>query len=243
MIFNPTLISGRLIKRYKRFLADVKLPDGSMITVHCANTGAMTGCAEPGWKVWLRDSQNPKRKCQYSWELVENAHQQMICVNTARANQVVAEAIQAGDIPALSGYETLTQEVRYGQEHSRIDMLLTDSHRADCYIEVKSVTLLTEQGLGLFPDAKSTRGQKHLRELMYMQEQGYRAVLFFAVMHQGIEKVGIAHHIDERYGELLIQAQQMGVEIICHRFNCDPQKIEAQAPLSFHNGMEHRKIS
>lgn len=233
MKFSPPLISGRLIRRYKRFLADVELDDGSVITAHCANTGAMTGCAHPNWRVWLRDSQNPKRKCRYSWELVENDQGQMICINTARANEVVAEAIENQQIKELDGYQTLQREVRYGQENSRIDLLLRSENRPDCYIEVKSVTLLGEDSLGLFPDAKTSRGQKHLRELTTIAQTQQRAVLLFAVMHHGIEKVSIAHHIDLLYGELLNHAMAAGVEVICQRFDCNPEQIIADLPVPF----------
>ncbi|MFM2482150.1 DNA/RNA nuclease SfsA [Celerinatantimonas sp. YJH-8] len=233
MKFTPELVPGILIRRYKRFLADIQMPDGTVITAHCANTGAMTGCAEPGWKVWLRDSQNPKRKCRYSWELVENSQGDRICINTSRANEVVAEAIEADQISKLTGYESLSREVRYGQENSRIDLLLQHPDRADCYIEVKSVTLLGESGIGRFPDAKTLRGQKHLRELMAVAHKGQRAVLLFAVMHSGIQRVSIAQHIDPNYAKLLEQALEAGVEIICWRFSCTPQQIQEDGPLSF----------
>ncbi|CAG9000032.1 MAG: Sugar fermentation stimulation protein A [Candidatus Celerinatantimonas neptuna] len=209
------------------------MPDGSCITAHCANTGAMTGCAEPGWKVWLRDSQNPKRKCRYSWELCENDQGHMICINTARANEVVAEAIEKAQIERFQKYTHLKREVRYGQENSRIDILLSGEQLPDCYIEVKSVTLLAEQGLGLFPDAPSVRGQKHLRELTEMAQNGHRAILFFAIMHSGIEKVTIAHHIDARYGELLKKAILAGVEVVCHRFCCKNEQITHDCEVSF----------
>ncbi|MFM2477572.1 DNA/RNA nuclease SfsA [Celerinatantimonas sp. MCCC 1A17872] len=233
MKFSPPLVSGTLIRRYKRFLADVELDNGEVITAHCANTGAMTGCAEPNWRVWLRDSQNPKRKCRYSWELVENDQGQTICINTARANEVVGEAIRNRQIKALDGYETIQTEVKYGQENSRIDLLLRSDNRPDCYIEVKSVTLLDKDGLGLFPDAKTSRGQKHLRELTAVAQNAQRAVLLFAVMHQGIEKVSIAHHIDLLYGELLNNAMAAGVEVICQRFDCNHEQIVADLPLPF----------
>ncbi|MFM2486610.1 DNA/RNA nuclease SfsA [Celerinatantimonas yamalensis] len=233
MKFNPPLIAGRLVRRYKRFLADVELIDGSIITAHCANTGAMTGCAEPGWQVWLRDSQNPKRKCRYSWELVENAQGNYICINTTRANEVVTEAINNNQIESLRGYSQCTREVRYGEENSRIDLLLCDPSRVDCYIEVKSVTLLTDDGVGLFPDATTTRGQKHLRELTTIAQAGQRAVLLFAVMHSGIEKVSIAHHIDALYGQLLQRAIDAGVEVIAQRFAPHPERIEVDSIISF----------
>lgn len=215
MQFFPPLQPATLIKRYKRFLADVITADGRELTLHCANTGAMTGCATPGDTVWYSTSDNLKRKYANSWELSETQSGHWICVNTLRANQVVREAIENDRIPELSGYSKLTAEVRYGAENSRIDLLLQADNRPNCYIEVKSVTLL-QHGCGYFPDAVTLRGQKHLRELQAMAEQGQRTVLFFAVLHSGIETVAPAHHIDPRYAELLAQVQQNGVEVICY---------------------------
>ncbi|NMP27803.1 DNA/RNA nuclease SfsA [Rahnella sp. SAP-1] len=215
MQFSPPLQSATLIKRYKRFLADVVTSDGQQLTLHCANTGAMTGCATPGDTVWYSTSANVKRKYAHSWELSETQTGDWICVNTLRANQLVREAIEQQAIAELSGYSKLSGEVRYGSENSRIDLLLQADNRPDCYIEVKSVTLL-QQGRGYFPDAVTLRGQKHLRELQAMAAQGQRTVLFFAVLHSGIETVTSAHHIDPRYAELLTQVQQQGVEVICY---------------------------
>jgi len=215
MHFEPALQSATLIKRYKRFLADVITPDGTELTLHCANTGAMTGCATPGDTVWYSTSDNLKRKYPHSWELTETQQNYWICVNTLRANQLVREAIMAQRIPELSGYSKLTSEVKYGTENSRIDLMLQAENQPDCYIEVKSVTLLQE-GRGFFPDAVTLRGQKHLRELQSMAEQGQRAVLFFAVLHSGIESVSAAHHIDPRYTELLTYVQNKGVEVMCY---------------------------
>lgn len=215
MHFEPALQSATLIKRYKRFLADVITPDGTELTLHCANTGAMTGCATPGDTVWYSASDNLKRKYPHSWELTETQQNHWICVNTLRANQLVREAIMAQRIPELSGYSKLTSEVKYGTENSRIDLMLQAENQPDCYIEVKSVTLLQE-GRGFFPDAVTLRGQKHLRELQSMAEQGQRAVLFFAVLHSGIESVSAAHHIDPRYTELLTHVQNKGVEVMCY---------------------------
>ncbi|CAM3826903.1 DNA/RNA nuclease SfsA [Rahnella bruchi] len=215
MHFEPALQPATLIKRYKRFLADVITPQGTELTLHCANTGAMTGCATPGDTVWYSTSDNLKRKYANSWELTETRQNHWICVNTLRANQLVREAITQQRIPELSGYSKLTSEVKYGTENSRIDLMLQAENQPDCYIEVKSVTLLQE-GQGYFPDAVTLRGQKHLRELQWMAEQGQRAVLFFAVLHSGIESVSAAHHIDPRYTQLLTQVQKNGVEVMCY---------------------------
>lgn len=188
MKFEPELESGKLIKRYKRFLADIKLDDNSERTIHCANTGAMTGCAEPDSTVFFSTSSNLKRKYPNSWELSVTENNHTICVNTLRSNQLVVEAIQDQNIKELTEYDELKTEVKYGSENSRIDILLTGKSLPDCYIEVKSVTLLSESGQGFFPDAVTTRGQKHLRELSEMAQLGHKAILFFAVLHSGDRK-------------------------------------------------------
>ncbi|GAD78498.1 DNA/RNA nuclease SfsA [Vibrio ezurae] len=235
MEFSPPLQSGTLIKRYKRFLADLTLDDGSEITIHCANTGAMTGCAEPGSKVWFSTSDNPKRKYPNSWELSETKAGHRICVNTIRANTLAVEAINNGVICELSGYKDLKTEQKYGSENSRIDILLSDENKADCYVEVKSVTLLSdeEEQLGQFPDAVTTRGQKHLRELMEVQQSGQRAVLLFIVLHSGIEKVSPALHIDGQYSVLLEQAQKAGVEVICYKADLSVECVQISRKLPY----------
>ncbi|SIO04878.1 DNA/RNA nuclease SfsA [Salinivibrio sp. ES.052] len=233
MQFSPPLASATLVRRYKRFLTDVTLHDGETLTMHCANTGAMTGCATPGDTVWYSTSDNPKRKYPHSWELNHTQDGHWICVNTARANSLVVEAIEAGCIPELAGYRQLQTEVRYGSENSRIDILLRDDDRADCYIEVKSVTLLEDNGRGAFPDAVSVRGQKHLRELVAMVEQGHRAVLFFAVLHSGIEKVTGAPHIDPDYNQLLNHALASGVEVMCYQAQVSPSELNLVNSVPF----------
>lgn len=230
MIFDPPLRPATLILRYKRFLADVITPEGEKLTLHCANTGAMTGCATPGDTVWYSTSDSATRKYPHSWELTETQQDHWICVNTLRANNLVKEALANQAIPELSGYSVLRSEVRYGAEKSRIDFLLQADNRANCYIEVKSVTLL-QQGKGYFPDAVTVRGQKHLRELAKMAENGERAVLFFAVLHSGIEDVTPARHIDARYAELLAQAQQSGVEVLCYKAQLSPEGLSLQKAL------------
>lgn len=246
MHFNPPLESATLIKRYKRFLTDIKLPDGSERTIHCANTGAMTGCATPGNTVWYSTSDNAKRKYPNSWEISETDKGHRICVNTARANQLAVEAIENGTIVELLGYNALRTEVKYGSENSRIDILLEDNEKPPCYIEVKSVTLLDEQlmstkqetsteGQGFFPDAVTTRGQKHLRELTEMVESGNRAVLLFTVLHSGIEKVSAAHHIDAKYSLLLKQAQDAGVEVLCYKAELSSTQIQLKQSVEFIN--------
>ena len=239
MIFAPPLQSGQLIARYKRFLTDVQLEGGEVITLHCANTGAMTGCAEPGTRVWYSTSNNPRRKLAHSWEIAESPAGHFICVNTARANQIARELIEQGAIAPLAGYARLRTEVKYGEENSRIDLLLEDDERPDCYIEVKSVTLLDEweqPGMGYFPDAVTARGAKHLRELMAMKAAGHRAVLLFMVLHSGIERMRPAAHIDPLYSQLIEQAMAAGVEILCYRPHVGVQGIVAQDFIPFESG-------
>jgi len=223
------LKKATLIKRYKRFLADIILEDGTETTLHVANTGAMTGCAEPGDTIWYSTSTNPKRKYPFSWELTQTKDNHFICVNTMRANQLVEEAIKADLISELVGYKNLKREVKYGNENSKVDIFLSqgtsNSTKKDAYVEVKSVTLLgqtTKQqadGQGFFPDTVTTRGQKHLRELTTLSQQGTRTVLFFAILHSGINKVSAASHIDGKYSELLKSAQTAGVEVIAYKAN------------------------
>jgi len=228
MEFTPALQEGILLKRYKRFLADIKTADGSALTLHCPNTGSMLNCNEPGWRVWYSTSDNPKRKYRCTWEMVENAEGELIGINTGQANRLVEEALLSGVVGELNGYATCRKEVRFGSENSRVDFLLSDAHdgsQADCYVEVKSVTLGMGNGLGAFPDAITTRGQKHLRELMEVKAQGQRAVLLFCVQHSGIDKVAPADHIDADYGRLLRAAAEAGVELLAYRANLTPHEI------------------
>ncbi|MDG1772573.1 MAG: DNA/RNA nuclease SfsA [Oceanicoccus sp.] len=225
-----SLVKARLIKRYKRFLADVILESGEQVTVHCPNTGAMTGCAEPGSKVWLSTSDNPKRKYSNTWELVQTPENYMACIHSAKANDLVKEAIEAGVIKELQGYDSIRTEVKYGKEKSRIDLLL-ERDAQQCYIEVKSVTLLLDGSLGVFPDAVSDRGRKHLRELIEMVQQGHRAVLFFCVQHTGIKRVAPADAIDQKYGDTFREAIAAGVEVLAYQADISPDLICLHRPL------------
>ena len=231
MQFTPPLQSAILIKRYKRFLADVVTPDGRELTLHCPNTGAMTGCATPGDTVWYSTSDNPKRKYAHTWELTQTQRGAIICVNTLRANILAKEAILAGSIVELSGYNTLKSEVKYGEEKSRIDIMLQAEERQNCYIEVKSVTL-AENESGYFPDAVTERGQKHLRELMSVAAAGDRAVILFAVLHSAIDRFSPAHHIDARYAQLLIEAQTKGVEILVYKAELSTEMMTLNKPIA-----------
>lgn len=232
MTYSPPLNQGRLVKRYKRFLADVQLEDGSQITIHCPNTGSMKNCLFPGEPVWFSTSDNPKRKYPHTWELAQTSDAKLIGINTGRANDLAEEAINLGVIDELTGYEQLKREVKYGEENSRIDILLSSNTRPSCYIEVKSCTLLeegSESGTGYFPDSVTVRGQKHLRELIHMVEQGHRAVLLFVVQHTGITQVSPARHIDPAYAELFEQALTAGVEVLAYRAELSPQGCQIQA--------------
>ncbi len=232
MQFEPPLIEAKLIKRYKRFLADVELVDGTQITVHCPNTGSMKNCAEPGSRVWLVDSKNPKRKYRYSWQLVETSPGELACINSALANKLVREALEENRIPELAGYEQVKAEVRYGQEKSRIDLLL-EKPNEQCFVEIKSVTLAVGDGLGLFPDAVSTRGTKHLRELMQINKEGSRAILFYCAQHSGIRRVAPADEIDPLYAKTLREAVDAGVEVLAYGVKVSPCEIMLADHLLF----------
>ncbi len=233
---QPPLIPAVLVRRYKRFLADVILADGQQITVYCPNTGAMTGCADPGSRVWLSQSNNPKRKYQYTWELVETGEGHRVCVHSALANKITEEAIENGFVKELQCYSTLKKEVKYGAEKSRIDILL-ENEMEKCFIEVKSVTLLEQRddntAIGFFPDAVSERGSRHLRELIHMVEQGHRAVLLFCVLHTGIKSVAPAYHIDSVYAVTLKEAIKAGVEVLVYGADISKEKIEIVRGLTF----------
>ncbi len=229
--FPQPMVPAKLIRRYKRFLADVELDDGSVITVYCPNTGAMTGCAEPGWRVWLSKSDSTKRKYAHTWELVET-DQGLTCVHSSLANKVVGLALDNDAVAELQGYSDIRPEARYGNESSRIDFLLsTDSEQ--CFVEVKSVTLLREGGAGAFPDAVSQRGSKHLRELMASKAAGHRAVLFFCVLPSGIERVSVADDIDPIYGRTLVEAVAAGVEVLAYSCIVDSRGLELFGRIKF----------
>lgn len=230
MQFIPPLQPATLVQRYKRFLADVVTPNGETLTLHCPNTGAMTGCATPGDTVWYSTSSNIKRKYPHTWEITQTADGEYICINTLRANQLVKEAISLDFIPELRGYNTLKSEVKYGSESSRIDFMLQADDRPECYIEVKSVTL-AENDNGYFPDAVTLRGQKHLRELMSVAAAGKRAVLLFAVLHSAIGRFSPARHIDLKYAQLLNEAQKQGVEVLVYKAELSADNITLRSAL------------
>lgn len=221
MLLPQPLIHGTLIKRYKRFLADVRLESGETVTAHSPNTGSMLGCNIPGSPVMLSHSANPKRKLPYTWELVK-VNGAWACVNTAHPNRIAREAIEAGRVAELQGSRQLLTEVPYSG-NSRIDILLKYSAR-DCYVEVKNVTL-AEAGIARFPDAVTTRGQKHLQDLMAMVRAGQRGVIFFMINRADAGRFAPADDIDPRYGELLREAARAGVEILAYRTRITPPEI------------------
>ncbi len=221
MRFDPELIECRLLRRYKRFLADVAMPDGSELTVHCANPGAMTNCAPPNARAWISDSQNPKRKLRYSLEIVE-VEGTFVGVNTQRPNQLVAEALAAKRIPELAGYPKIQPEARYG-EASRVDFLLTGEGLLDCYLEVKGVSLGVGEGLSIFPDSVTKRGARHMAELAAMCAAGKRAMVLFCALRADTQRVRPADEIDPDYGRALRAAMAAGVEALAWRCAVDPE--------------------
>lgn len=217
----PPLVAGTLVKRYKRFLADVILDDGDVVTVHCPNSGSMKGCAAPGSRVFLSRSANPERKYPFGWELVQSDGF-WAGINTGLPNRLTREAIEDGTVAELQGYATIRPEVPYG-EHSRIDLLL-EGPTGRCFVEVKNVTLV-ENGRALFPDAVTIRGQKHLQELMRVVREGDRGVIFFTVQRGDGNSVSPADLIDPEYGRLLRLALDNGVEALAYRALVTPEEI------------------
>lgn len=238
MKFSTELIPATLIRRYKRFLADVILEGttAAIVTVHTPNTGAMQGCAKPGSRVWLRDSGNPDRKYRLGWELSTSDSGTLIGVNTQLANHLVREGIETAVITELQGYQSIRQEVHYGQERSRIDLLLEHAARPACYIEVKNVTLVRDTEVAAFPDAVSQRGTRHLRELIHLVRQGYRAVLLFCVQRDDAQVVEAARDIDPAYADTLRTAVNQGVEVLAY------QARVTTSDITLHNSLPIRIV-
>ncbi len=210
MRFSPALEQGRLLRRYKRFLADIELATGEQLTIHCPNTGSMLNCMREGGLVWFSRSSDPKRKLPGTWEISETPQGRLACVNTGRANALVEEALRAGIITELAGFTALKREVAYGEEGSRIDFRL-EFDGAPAYVEVKSVTLgYADSTTAAFPDAVTQRGAKHLRELAKLARQGIRAVQLYCVNLTGIEAVRPADEIDMAYAQALKVAAAEG---------------------------------
>ena len=228
MRFPDPLLEGRLVRRYKRFLADVELAGGEVVVAHCANPGSMLGLQEAGAEVWLSRARNPKRKLRYTWELLR-VEGRLVGINTHHPNAIVAEAVAAGAVPELAGYPGLRREVRYGR-NSRIDLLLEAEGRPICYVEVKNVHLRRD-GPAEFPDSVTARGAKHLVELGDMVAAGHRAVMFYLVQREDCERFRIAADIDPAYAAALEKARALGVEAICYCCSISPQSIELDRPL------------
>ncbi|MEX0751908.1 MAG: DNA/RNA nuclease SfsA [Xanthobacteraceae bacterium] len=233
MYFSAPLIPATLVRRYKRFLADVILPTGEEVTAHVANPGAMLGLNAAGARVWLSKSDNAKRKLAYSWELIEadlSGSLELVGVNTAHPNAIAAEAIAAGSIPELAGYAFARREVKYGR-NSRVDFLLEHPGRPLCYVEVKNVHLMRQAGLAEFPDAVTARGAKHLGELSNMAAAGHRAVMFFLIQIASVDRFALAADIDPAYAKAFAQARGAGVEAIAYRCAISITGIAVAAPV------------
>lgn len=228
MEFETPLVKGIIQKRYKRFLADIELENGEIITAHTANTGSMKTCWEPGWNVLLSYHDNPKRKLKYSLELTNNGTT-WIGVNTSLPNKIAIEGIEKGVVKELQGYTTLKPEAKIGK--SRIDILLSNEGEDPCYVEVKNVTLLGDNGQAIFPDAVSTRGQKHLEELTGLVNDGIRAAMLYVVNREDVNSFAPADHIDPTYGELLRKAAAAGVEILAYQCKLSPKGIKLTKKL------------
>jgi len=219
MRFPSPLIPATLVKRYKRFLADVVLPSGETVTVHCANPGSMIGLNVLGARVWLSKSANRNRKLEHSWELIEvdlGGGVELIGINTSHPNTLAGEAIVAGFIPELAGYAVLRREVKYGK-NSRVDFLLEAPARPPCYVEIKNVHLMRRPGLAEFPDAVTRRGAKHLEELADVAAAGGRAVMLFLVQIGSAERFTLARDIDPGFAKAFEAARAAGVEAIARR--------------------------
>ena len=221
MLFKSPLLSGTLIQRYKRFLADVRLASGEVVIAHCTNTGSMMGCKEPGSEVYISRSDNQHRKLLYTWELIRADHT-WIGINTLHPNKLVPEAIQAGRIEALRGFDTIRREVKVSA-HSRLDLCL-EGASGNCFVEVKNVTLAID-GAAAFPDAVSERGTKHLKELIRLKRQGHRAAIFFVIQRADCDSFRPADEIDQEYGRWLRRAIDAGVEALPYRAKVTPKEI------------------
>ena len=234
MRFPAPLVPATLVKRYKRFLADVVLPSGETVTAHCANPGSMIGLNVPGARVWLSKSTNPSRKLSHSWELIEvdlGGGTELVGINTSLPNALAGEALAAGLIPELAGYASIRREVKYGKS-SRVDFLLEAPARPPCYVEIKNVHLMRQPGLAEFPDAVTKRGAKHLVELGDMVAQGARAVMLYLVQIGSAQRFALARDIDPAYGAAFDAARMAGVEAIARRCRLTHDGIEVAEAIS-----------
>lgn len=231
MRFDTPLLPAVLIRRYKRFLADVRLADGQEVVAHCPNPGSMMGLADIGTRVWLEPNDDPKKKLKYGWRLVEHSDGNFTGIDTGRANGIVNEALMAKSIEPVRRYSTIKREVKYGVG-SRVDFLLSDANET-CYLEVKSATLLRERRLVEFPDSVTARGAKHLAELSEMVAQGHRAVLLFLVQRTGVDEIDVARDLDPNYGRAYDKAREAGVEFLAYGCEISPKGIELTSPIPF----------
>jgi sugar fermentation stimulation protein A len=234
MRFTAPLVPATLIRRYKRFLADVALASGETVTAHCANPGSMIGLAAPGARVWLSKSGNPKRKLGHSWELVEvdlGSGAELVGINTTNPNALAAEAIAAGRIPELAGYGSVRREMRYGK-NSRVDFLLEEPGRPPCFLEIKNVHLMRQRGLAEFPDAVTKRGAKHLLELAQVAAAGARSVMLFLVQIASAERLALARDIDPVYGAQFDLARGRGMEALARRCRLTREGIEVAEAIA-----------
>lgn len=232
MQFQTPLIPARLIRRYKRFLADIQLEDGREVTAHCANPGSMLGLAEEGMKIWVEPNDDPKKKLKYGWRLVDHENGHFTGVDTAVPNRALKAALMGGEVPELAEYSQVLPEQKYG-EKSRIDFLLRGDGLADAYVEVKSVTLSRVAGLAEFPDSVTARGTKHLGELVSMVAEGHRAVMFYLVQRTDCSEMTLAGDIDPTYATAFEVAQKAGVEVICYDTRISPKGVELGRTLAF----------
>lgn len=233
MNFDKPLVPGKLVQRYKRFLADVILADGAAITASCPNTGAMLGLTKPGSRVWLSQNDKASRKYRYTLEVVEadlGAGPVMVGINTGHPNAIVSEAIKSGAIQQLGGYAQLRREVKYGAA-SRVDILLEDAVRPPCYVEVKNVHLMRTSGLAEFPDSRTERGAKHLGELAAQVAQGKRAVMLYLIQRADARMFDLARDIDPVYAAAAIASRAGGVEMLAYRCEVTPTAISLQAEV------------
>ena len=235
MKFPTPLQRGKLVQRYKRFLADIILDDGSEITAHCANPGSMLGLKEPGSTVWVSKATNVKRKLKYDFQIIE-ADDTLVAINTGNPNKLVEEAILKGTIEELSGYGNLKREVKYGV-NSRIDILLSDENKPDCYVEVKNVHLSRKSGLIEFPDSVTTHGAKHLVELGDMVSAGHRAVMVYLIQREDGEAFTLAQDLDPAYAKAFVEAKERGVEAIAYECHITLNEITVtkSVPIIFPN--------
>ncbi len=226
----PALTAGILLKRYKRFLVDVKLDDGKIITAHCPNTGSMKGCSEPGSRVYLSLHDNPKRKFKYTWELIE-MQTSLVGVNTLVPNRLVFASLKAGAVPELNGYKTVEREVKIS-DHSRIDLVLNGADREPCYVEIKNCTLV-DNSVALFPDAVTARGLKHITEIQTLVSSGCRGVMFYFIQRMDAKIFKPADHIDSEYGRGLRRAVKMGLEVLVYDVAIDLNGIKLNRKMPY----------